>query len=64
MKKNVLFAMATVFLTVGCGTSDKAPVNVINQEEVMAQMSLEDKAHFVIGTGMQGFSGNDAAFQC
>ena len=60
MKKNVLIAMATVFITVGCGTSDKAPVNVINQEEVMAQMSLEDKAHFVIGTGMQGFSGNDA----
>lgn len=26
----------------------------------MAQMSLEDKAHFVIGTGMQGFSGDDA----
>lgn len=60
MKKNVLIAMATVFITVGCGTSDKAPVNVINQEEVMAQMSLEDKAHFVIGTGMQGFSGDDA----
>ena len=60
MKKNVLIAMATVFITVGCGTSDKAPVNVINQEEVMAQMSLEDKARFVIGTGMQGFSGNDA----
>ena len=60
MKKNVLIAMATVFLTVGCGTSDKAPVNVINKEEVMAQMSLEDKAHFVIGTGMQGFSGDDA----
>ena len=60
MKKNVLIAMATVFITVGCGTSDKAPVNVINQEEVMTQMSLEDKARFVIGTGMQGFSGNDA----
>jgi len=26
----------------------------------MAQMSLEDKAHFVIGTGMAGFSGDDA----
>ena len=59
MKKSFLSVVAALLL-VGCGTSDKAPVNVINQEEVMAQMSLEDKAHFVIGTGMQGFSGNDA----
>ena len=40
MKKNVLIAMATVFITVGCGTSDKAPVNVINQEEVMRQFGI------------------------
>lgn len=33
MKKNVLIAMATVFITVGCGTSDKAPVNVINHKK-------------------------------
>ncbi len=59
MKKSFLSVVAALLL-VGCGTSDKTPVNVINQEEVMAQMSLEDKAHFVIGTGMQGFSGNDA----
>ena len=59
MKKSFLSVVAALLL-VGCGTSDKAPVNVINQEEVMAQMSLEDKAHFVIGTGMQGFSGDDA----
>jgi len=45
----------------GCSTTDKAPAQkVINQEEVMARMSLEDKAHFVIGTGMQGFSGDEA----
>ena len=47
MKKSFLSVVAALLL-VGCGTSDKAPVNVINQEEVMAQMSLEDKAHFVI----------------
>ena len=35
-------------------------MNTINQEEVMAKMSLEDKAHFVIGTGMAGFSGDNA----
>ena len=46
---------------VGCATADKqAPKNTINQEEVMAKMSLEDKTHFVIGTGMAGFSGDDA----
>ena len=48
-------------LMAGCNTVDKAPVQkTINQEEVMAKMSLEDKAHFVIGTGMQGFSGDEA----
>ena len=59
MKKSIL-TVFTALLLVGCGTSEKAPQNVINQEEVMAQMSLEDKAHFVIGTGMQGFSGDNA----
>ncbi len=59
MKKSILTVVAALLL-VGCGTSEKAPQNVINQEEVMAQMSLEDKAHFVIGTGMQGFSGDNA----
>jgi len=59
MKKSILTVFAALLL-VGCGTSEKAPQNVINQEEVMAQMSLEDKAHFVIGTGMQGFSGDNA----
>ena len=49
------------FLFMGCATSDKqAPKNTINQEEVMAKMTLEEKAHFVIGTGMAGFSGDDA----
>ena len=45
---------------VGCTPTDKANMNTINQEEVMAQFSLEDKAHFVIGTGMAGFDGDDA----
>lgn len=33
----------------------KSPV-----EEVIAALTLEDKAHFVIGTGMAGFSGDIA----
>ena len=61
MKRNVLFAIAAVLLLAGCATADKqVPMNTINQEEVMAKMSLEDKAHFVIGTGMAGFSGDNA----
>ena len=59
MKKSVLFCLAAAILVVGC-TSDKVTLNTIDQEETMAKMSLEDKAHFVIGTGMAGVSGDDA----
>ena len=44
MKKNVIMAVAAAALVAGCAT----------------KLTLEDKAHFVIGTGMAGFSGNDA----
>ena len=61
MKKNVIMAVAAAALVAGCATADKqSPKNTINQEEVMSKLTLEDKAHFVIGTGMAGFSGNDA----
>ena len=60
MKKSVLFALCTAALAAGCTSADKVTKNTINQEEVMSKLSLEDKAHFVIGTGMKGFSGNDA----
>ena len=61
MKKSVLSVFAVAALVVSCATADKqAPKNTINQEEVLAKMSLEDKAHFVIGSGMAGFSGDDA----
>ena len=45
---------------ISCTSADKVTKNTLNQEEVMAKMSLEDKAHFVIGVGMAGFSGDDA----
>ena len=62
MKKSVFFSIAaSVVVMCGCASADKqAPKNTINQEEVMSKLSLEDKAHFVIGTGMAGFSGDDA----
>ena len=60
MKKTVLFLIAVAILS-GCTTADKSVTKkTINKKETLAKMSLEDKAHFVIGTGMAGFSGNDA----
>ena len=60
MKKSFFYALAVAALMIGCTATDKATMNVIDQDEVMAKMTLEDKAHFVIGTGMAGFSGDDA----
>jgi beta-glucosidase len=60
MKKTMFFALGMVALIMGCTSADKVTKNTINQEEVMAKLSLEDKAHFVIGVGMAGFSGDDA----
>ena len=60
MKKLMFFALGTAALLVGCNSADKVTKNTINQEEVMSKLSLEDKAHFVIGVGMKGFSGDNA----
>ncbi len=60
MKRLLFSALGMAALLAGCNTADNVTKNTINQEEVMTKLSLEDKAHFVIGTGMQGFSGNDA----
>ena len=60
MKKIAFFALGMAALIVSCAPTDKVTKNTINQEEIMSKLSLEDKAHFVIGTGMAGFSGDDA----
>jgi len=60
MKKIAFFALGMAALIVSCTPTDKVTKNTINLEEVMSKLSLEDKAHFVIGTGMAGFSGDDA----
>jgi beta-glucosidase len=56
----MFFAIGMAALMVGCNSADTVTMNTLNKEEVMSKMSLEDKAHFVIGTGMAGFSGDDA----
>ena len=60
MKKILFPIMAVAALIVGCTSADKVTKNTLNQEEVLSKLSLEDKAHFVIGVGMAGFSGDDA----
>ena len=61
MKKTMFFAFGmAALLMMGCNAADKVTKNTINQEEVMSKLSLEDKAHFVIGVGMAGFSGDNA----
>ena len=50
--------MAVVVLLTGCTSAEQK--NVIDQDDIVARLSLEDKARFVIGSGMAGFSGEDA----
>ena len=51
-----IILLATAFAMAGCSSEMKH----INIQETIAKMSLEDKAHFVIGTGMEGVSGDNA----
>jgi beta-glucosidase len=60
MKKSALFIVAAAALMVGCTSTDKVAQKTLDQQEVMSKLSLEDKAHFVIGVGMEGFSGDNA----
>jgi beta-glucosidase len=61
MKKTTLFlsALSAAFVC-SCGPRTpqlgKAPI-----EDVIAAMTLEEKAHLVIGTGMEGFDSGDSA---
>ena len=60
MKKSVFFVVAVATMMAACTGSDQVTKRSIDQQEVISRLSLEDKAHFVIGTGMTGFSGDDA----
>ena len=58
MKYFLISMLAIVALLTACTSAEQK--NVIDQDDVIARLSLEDKAHFVIGTGMVGFDGEDA----
>lgn len=59
MKKQ-LFTMALAATTfLACGPS-VPQLGKASLDDVIAAMTLEEKAHFVVGTGMAGFSGDSA----
>ena len=59
MKKQ-LFSMAVVAATLcACGSSTPQ-LGKNSIDEVIGAMTLEEKAHLVVGTGMKGFSGDSA----
>ncbi len=58
MKYYIISILTVIAILTGC-TSDQQK-NAINKDEVIARLSLEDKARFVIGTGMAGFDGENA----
>ncbi len=60
MKKSMFYVLGMAALIMGCNSTDKVAKSTIDQQEVMSKLSLEDKAHFVIGSGMEGFSGDNA----
>lgn len=57
MKKMILCATTAVVAAAGYACIGDGP---IDKQKVVSSLSLEDKARFVIGTGMQGFNGNSA----
>ena len=59
MKKAFITIAAAGALLASCG--DKTPqLGKDSIDEVLGEMTLEEKAHLVVGTGMAGFDGDDA----
>jgi len=57
MKMKQLFSTALIAsLFAACSPQGKT----IDKQEIIHKLSLEDKTHFVIGTGMEHVDGNNA----
>ena len=54
----IVSAAALVFAACSCGEPQLKTASV---DRVLKAMTLEEKVHLVIGTGMAGFSGDNAA---
>lgn len=57
MKKTLLSFTACLLLAGGAKAQEAPQLNADNIDEVIAAMTLEEKVHFCIGTGMDGLSG-------
>lgn len=60
MKRFVL-AIPVVAMLSGCGSSEEPQLGSSSVDEVVAAMTLEEKARLVIGMGMAGFDNGDSA---
>lgn len=59
MKKKILF-LAMTALSLSAMAQDAPQLGKASIDEVIAAMTLEEKAHLIIGTGMAGFTGDQA----
>lgn len=57
MKRYILTSISLGMLLAGCNSATESG---INKDKVVKNMTLEEKARFVIGTGMAGMSGDNA----
>ena len=56
MKKNIISMAAAMAVLSACGPG-VPQLGKSSLDEVIGAMTLEEKAHLVVGTGMAGFSG-------
>ena len=60
MKKLTYIMAAGCIMLASCG--EKTPqLGKASIDDVIAAMTLEEKAHLIVGTGMEGFSSGDSA---
>ena len=59
MKKNIISMAAAMAVLSACGLG-VPQLGKSSLDEVIGAMTLEEKAHLVVGTGMAGFSGDSA----
>lgn len=55
----ILTVSATALILVACGTKEPQ-LGKASLDKVIAAMTLEEKAHLVVGTGMEGYDGDQA----